>query len=92
PFRQAEFDILYAEGISFRGELVDLGVIHKLVTKSGAWYAYGEVRLGPGRENAMAFLKDNPDLQQELEARLREAMGLRPVATQPVAVPRAAGE
>jgi recombination protein RecA len=91
PFRQAEFDILYAEGISFRGELIDLGVTHKLVTKSGAWYAYGDVRLGQGRENAMAFLKDNPDLQQEIETRLREAMGLRPVAG-PVGVPRAAGE
>jgi recombination protein RecA len=90
PFRQAEFDILYSEGISFRGELIDLGVTHKLVTKSGAWYAYGDVRLGQGRENAMAFLKDNPDLQAELEARLREAMGLRPLG--PVAVPRAAGE
>jgi recombination protein RecA len=90
PFRQAEFDILYTEGISFRGELIDLGVLHKLVTKSGAWYAYGDVRLGQGRENAMAFLKDNPDLQQELETRLREAMGLRPLG--PVAVPRAAGE
>jgi recombination protein RecA len=92
PFRQAEFDILYAEGISFRGELIDLGVTHKLVTKSGAWYAYGDVRLGQGRENAMAFLKDNPDLQQELETRLREAMGLRPLTTQPIGVPRAAGE
>ncbi len=90
PFRQAEFDILYTEGISFRGELIDLGVVHKLVTKSGAWYAYGDVRLGQGRENAMAFLKDNPDLQQELETRLREAMGLRPAG--PVAVQRAAGE
>ena len=78
PFRQAEFDILYTEGISLRGELIDLGVLHKLVTKSGAWYAYGDVRLGQGRENAMAFLKDNPDLQHELETRLREAMGLRP--------------
>jgi recombination protein RecA len=92
PFRQAEFDILYTEGISFRGELIDLGVVHKLVTKSGAWYAYGDVRLGQGRENAMAFLKDNPDLQQELETRLREAMGLRPLTTQPIGVPRAAGE
>jgi recombination protein RecA len=90
PFRQAEFDILYTEGISFRGELIDLGVTHKLVTKSGAWYAYGDVRLGQGRENAMAFLKDNADLQAELETRLREAMGLRPLG--PVAVPRAAGE
>jgi recombination protein RecA len=92
PFRQAEFDILYTEGISLRGELVDLGVNHKLVTKSGAWYAYGDMRLGQGRENAMAFIKDNPDLQLELETRLREAMGLRPVTTQPVGVPRAAAE
>jgi recombination protein RecA len=91
PFRQAEFDILYAEGISVRGELIDLGVTHKLVTKSGAWYAYGDVRLGQGRENAMGFLKDNSDLQQELETRLREAMGLRPVSG-PVGVPRAAAE
>jgi recombination protein RecA len=90
PFRQAEFDILYTEGISFRGELIDLGVVHKLVTKSGAWYAYGDVRLGQGRENAMAFLKDNQDLQGELETRLRDAMGLRPSG--PVAVARAAGE
>ena len=62
PFRQAEFDIDYGEGISKTGELVDLGVDHKLVVKSGAWYSYGDLRLGQGRDNAKAFLRDNPDL------------------------------
>ena len=79
PFRQAEFDIDYMEGISRSGELVDLGVEHKLVVKSGAWYTCGEVRLGQGRENAKRFLRENADLADELEAKLREAMGLRPL-------------
>ncbi len=77
PFRQAEFDIDYEEGISRSGELVDLGVEHNLVVKSGAWYACGEIRLGQGRENAKAFLRDNPDLADELEDKLRQALGLR---------------
>ena len=76
PFRQAEFDIDYNEGISRSGELVDLGVEHKLVQKSGAWYTCGEVRLGQGRENAKRFLRENSDLADELEAKLREALGL----------------
>jgi recombination protein RecA len=79
PFRQAEFDIDYGEGISRTGELVDLGVEHKMVIKSGAWYAYGEVRLGQGRENAKRFLRENVDLADEIEKKLRVAMGLRPV-------------
>lgn len=79
PFRQAEFDIDYNEGISRSGELVDLGVEHKLVVKSGAWYAYGDVRLGQGRENAKQFLRDNDDLADELEVKLRDAMGLKPL-------------
>ncbi len=79
PFRQAEFDIDYGEGISRTGELVDLGVEHKMVIKSGAWYAYGEVRLGQGRENAKRFLRENVDLADEIEKKLRAAMGLRPV-------------
>jgi len=79
PFRQAEFDIDYGEGISRLGELVDLGVEHKMVIKSGAWYAYGEVRLGQGRENAKRFLRENADLADELEKKLRVAMGLRPI-------------
>ncbi len=82
PFRQAEFDIDYGEGISRPGELVDLGVEQKLVQKSGAWFNYGEVRLGQGRENSKQFLRDNPDPADELEAKLRVALNLpasRPV-------------
>src|SRR5215204_3080628 len=76
PFRQAEFDIDYGEGISRMGELVDLGTEHKLVVKSGAWYSYGDMRLGQGRDNAKQFLRDNPDLADELETRIREKMGM----------------
>jgi recombination protein RecA len=76
PFRQAEFDIDYGEGISRSGELIDLGVEHKMVIKSGAWYSYGDLRLGQGRENAKQFLRDNPDLAEEIEVKLREKLGL----------------
>ena len=79
PFRIAEFDIDYGEGISRPGELIDMGVDHKLVGKSGAWYNYGDVRLGQGRENAKQFLRDNPDLADELEAALRVELGLPPL-------------
>ncbi len=71
PFRVAEFDILYGEGISKAGELIDLGLEHRLITKSGTWFSYGETRLGQGRENARAFLKENPELAAELEGKLR---------------------
>jgi recombination protein RecA len=83
PFRQAEFDIDYGEGISHTGELVDLGVEHKLIVKSGAWYSYGDLRLGQGRENSKQFLKDNPDLAEEIEVKLREKLGM-PVPALPV--------
>ena len=76
PFRQAEFDIDYGEGISRSGELIDLGVEHKLVVKSGAWYSYGDLRLGQGRENSKQFLRDNPDLAEEIEIKLREKLGI----------------
>lgn len=76
PFRQGEFDIIYTEGISRSGELIDLGVEHDLVTKSGSWYNYGDVRLGQGRENAKSFLMENPDLADEIDTILREKMGL----------------
>ncbi len=76
PFRIAEFDIDYREGISRVGELVDLGVEHKIVGKSGAWYNYGDVRLGQGRENAKQFLRDNGDLAAEIEAGIRQSLGL----------------
>jgi recombination protein RecA len=80
PFRQAEFDIDYGEGISRFGELVDLGVEHKMVIKSGAWYSYGDLRLGQGRDNAKSFLRENPDLADEIELKIREKLGL-PMAT-----------
>jgi recombination protein RecA len=76
PFRQAEFDIEYSEGISKTGEIIDLGVEHKLVIKSGAWYAYGDMRLGQGRENSKQFLRDNLDLASEIELKLREKLGM----------------
>jgi recombination protein RecA len=81
PFRQAEFDIDYGEGISRTGELVDLGVEHKLIVKSGAWYSYGDLRLGQGRENSKQFLKENPDLAEEIEMKIREKIGM-PVPAQ----------
>jgi recombination protein RecA len=86
PFRQAEFDIDYGEGISKNGELVDLGVEHKFVIKSGAWYSYGDLRLGQGRDNSKNFLRDNPDLADEIEAKIREKLGM-PVNAPGVASP-----
>jgi recombination protein RecA len=76
PFREAEFDILYGEGISKEGDLIDLGVEQKIVEKSGAWYALDGERLGQGRENARQFLKDNPDVRAEVDSRLRKGLGL----------------
>jgi recombination protein RecA len=76
PFREAEFDIVYGEGISRLGSLLDLGVTHKIVEKSGAWYSYGSERIGQGRENAKRFLQENPAMADEIEGKLRAAMGL----------------
>ncbi len=77
PFREAEFDIVYGEGISRLGSLVDMGVTHKIVEKSGAWYAYAGDRIGPGRENAKRFLQDDPAVADEIEGKLRAALGLQ---------------
>jgi recombination protein RecA len=76
PFRQAEFDINYGEGISRSGELIDMGIEAKLVEKSGAWLSYGDLRIGQGRENAKQFLKDNPELANEIERKLRKSLGI----------------
>ncbi|GBD18663.1 Protein RecA [bacterium HR27] len=73
PFRQAEFDIMYNEGISVAGNLLDVATDLGIIRKSGAWYYLGEERLGQGRENAKAFLKANPDLMREIEQRIRQA-------------------
>jgi recombination protein RecA len=80
PFKIAEFDILYGEGISRTGELLDLGVEHRLVQKSGSWFSYGETRIGQGREAARAFLKENPETADEIEVKVRENLGLIPGA------------
>jgi len=83
PFREAIFDILYGEGTSREGEIIELGVIHKLVDKSGAWYAYKGEKIGQGKDNAREFLKANPAIAQEIEARVREAVGV--ASPQPLA-------
>ena len=88
PFRIVEFDIIYNEGISKEGDLIDLGIAHGFVKKSGAWLSYGDERLGQGRENARRTLRENPDLRGKLEAQLREKLGLVP--SQPA--PREADE
>ena len=76
PFKQVEFDIMYGEGISKTGELIDLGVKAGVIEKSGAWYSYGDERIGQGRENAKQFLKDNPDVAHAVEDRIRASHGL----------------
>jgi recombination protein RecA len=80
PFKQAEFDVLFDEGISHAGLLVDLAAEANVIQKSGAWYSYGDQRIGQGRENAKLFLRDNPALMTEVEQRVKEWLGLRPGA------------
>jgi len=75
PFRKAEFDILFNEGISREGDLIDLGVTQEIIKKSGAWYSYGETRIGQGRENVRSFLKENPDIQDEIRRQVEEKLG-----------------
>src|SRR6188508_1481256 len=76
PFREAEFDIMYGEGVSREGDLLDLAVEHKIVDKSGAWFAFGGDRLGQGRENSKQFLKDNPQVARVIEEKVRRELGL----------------
>ena len=76
PFREAEFDVMYGEGISREGDLLDLAVDKRIIEKSGAWFAYSGERLGQGRENAKQFLKDNADVRQAIEVRIRKELGL----------------
>jgi recombination protein RecA len=85
PFREAEFDIMYGEGISREGDLLDLAVNNNLLEKSGAWYSYKGERIGQGRENARQFLKDNPETFTKLEAEVRKHLGLTPPTAQPAA-------
>jgi recombination protein RecA len=79
PFKQAEFEILYGEGISFAGELVDLGVNYGFVQKSGSWYSYGTEKIGQGKDNAKIFFKENPEKAKELEMRIRDEAFKKPL-------------
>ncbi len=94
PFKQAEFDILYGQGISREGGLIDMGVEEGFVRKSGAWYTYEGDQLGQGKENARAFLRDNPDLADEIEKKIKEKLGIGPRSTRPadLALDRPAGQ
>src|ERR1700724_1656269 len=91
PFREAEFDIIYGEGVSKEGDLVDLGVANNLIEKSGSWFSYKGERIGQGRENAKQFLKDNADIRQTIDTELRKLLGLiKPDPAPPEAVAAAA--
>ena len=81
PFKEAIFDILYGEGVSREGEIIELGVANKLVDKSGAWYAYQGEKIGQGKDNAREFLREHPDMAQEIEAQIREKLGVKQPAT-----------
>jgi recombination protein RecA len=76
PFKVADFDILYNEGISRHGEIIELGVAHRIIEKSGAWYAYKGEKIGQGKDNTREFLKENPAMAAEIESRIREAVGI----------------
>jgi recombination protein RecA len=79
PFRQAEFDILYGEGISRHGEIVELGVLHKIVDKAGAWYSYNGERIGQGKDNARDYLREHHELAMEIEGKIRAAVSTPPI-------------
>ena len=86
PFREAEFDIMYGEGVSREGDLIDIAVEHKIIEKSGAWFAYGGERLGQGRENVKTFLKENIDIRSSIEEKVRRALGITKDTPEPVGV------
>ncbi|MDX1604271.1 MAG: DNA recombination/repair protein RecA, partial [Salinimicrobium sediminis] len=76
PFKTAEFDIMYGEGVSKIGEIIDIGVDYEIIKKSGSWFSYEDTKLGQGRDAVKMLLKDNPDLMEELETRIKEAMSV----------------
>jgi recombination protein RecA len=76
PFKTAEFDILFGEGISREGEIIDMGVTANIIDKSGAWYAYQGEKIGQGRDNAREFLRENPELRVEIENKVRDSLGV----------------
>jgi recombination protein RecA len=81
PFKEAIFDILYGEGVSREGEIIELGVTHKFIDKSGAWYAYQGEKIGQGKDNSREFLREHPEMAQEIEAQIREKLGVKPAGT-----------
>ncbi|MBV8894915.1 MAG: recombinase RecA [Acidobacteriaceae bacterium] len=87
PFREAEFDIIYGEGVSREGDLLDLGVANNIVEKSGSWFSYKGERIGQGRENARQFMKDNPDIRAKVDVELRKALGLNKSAEPEASAP-----
>jgi recombination protein RecA len=87
PFREAEFDIIYGEGISREGDLIDLGVAQNLIDKSGSWYSFKGDRIGQGRENARQFLKDNADIRRQVDQELRQALGMLKKDPEPTPAP-----
>jgi recombination protein RecA len=89
PFREAEFDIVYGEGISREGDLLDLGSAHNIVEKSGSWFSYKSERIGQGRENARQFLKDHPDMREQIDFELRKVLGLQKTDVVPPPAPAA---
>jgi recombination protein RecA len=91
PFRVADFDILFNEGISREGEIVDLGVEHNIVEKSGAWYAYNGEKIGQGKDNVREFLKENPAIAREIEGKIRAAVGVAGLPISAEAVEAGAG-
>ena len=92
PFKQAEFEILYGEGISRLGELIDLGVQHDIVNKAGSWYSYGDDRIGQGKENVREFLKEHPEMADEIERKIRAILMPPPVVAVPDAKPEDAAD
>jgi recombination protein RecA len=89
PFKTAEFDILYGEGISREGEIIDMGVVAKVVEKSGSWYAYNGEKIGQGKDNAREFLRENPDIAREIENKVRDSLGV-PLLAGKAAAPKTA--
>jgi recombination protein RecA len=87
PFRNADFDILYGEGISREGEMIELGVAHHIIDKSGAWYTYGKERIGQGKDNTREYLKEHPELAREIESKVLAAVGIG--VAEPKAEPKA---
>jgi hypothetical protein len=92
PFRQAEFDIEYGQGISSEGCILDLGIEHGIVQKSGSFFSYGEERLGQGRNNVKGYLRENPHVTAEIEGKIYEALGVEPATASLAAVDESAGD